>query len=287
MERIIVGVDGSDSSADALRWAQREAQIHGARLTALLAWNFLDQHHIAPDVDFDPHYDDDDARRALAVAVEHALGPDGDLEREVVCDHPATALLEASEGADLLMVGARGLGSFRGLVLGSVSQRCLEGAACPVMVVHGAPGDGAERRRVLVGVDGSEHSATALAWAAEEARQRGAALELVHAWDVPYAAEFTLVGDAYFAARRSAVAVVEAMLGDAGLTSDDVVCTVVQGPPVTTLTDAAVDADLVVVGSRGRGGFAGLLLGSVSHQVARHAGCPVVVVPEAGGSATG
>lgn len=207
------------------------------------------------------------------------------MQLEVVCDLPATALLDASEDADLLVVGARGLGNFRGLVLGSVSQRCLEHATCPVMVAHGTPGEGAMRDHVVVGVDGSEHSATALEWAVEEARLRGASLEVLHAWDVPYAAEFTFVGDACDAAQRGAVAVVDEMLVVAGLEPDDVVRTVVQASPVLALTDAAAGADLVVIGSRGRGGFAGLLLGSVSHQVSRHADVPVVVVPDPGRSA--
>jgi nucleotide-binding universal stress UspA family protein len=285
MARFIVGVDGSDNSADALRWAHREAQVRGADVTALLAWNFLDQYHVDSETTFDPQYGQDDARRALEAAVQEALGERAaGVQLEVVCDLPASALLDASEDADLLVVGARGLGKFRGLVLGSVSQRCLEHATCPVMVVHGAPVEGAAKDRVVVGVDGSEHSATALEWAVEEARLRGASLEVVHAWDVPYAAEFTLVGDAYDAAQRGAEELVDQMLVAAGLEPDDVVRTVVQASPVLALTDAAVGADLVVVGSRGRGGFAGLLLGSVSHQVSRHAEAPVVVVPDPGRS---
>ncbi|MCO8127763.1 universal stress protein [Acidimicrobiia bacterium EGI L10123] len=280
MERIIVGVDGSEWSADALRWAQHEARIRDATVTALLAWNFLDQHHVDGETTFDPHYGEAEAQRALDVLVQRALGDDADgVRREVVCDLPATALLDASKDADLLVVGARGLGSFRGLVLGSVSQRCLEHASCPVMVVHGTPDD-ADQGRVVVGVDGSEPSALALEWALEEARRRGATLEVVHSWDVPYAAEFTFVGDAYDAAQGSATDLVDQMLVAAGLAPADVVRTVVQGSPVVVLTDAAAGADLVVVGSRGRGGFAGLLLGSVSHQVSRHAERPVVVVPD-------
>lgn len=281
MQRIIVGVDGSSSSADALRWARREARVRDAEVIAVLAWNFLDQHHVDGETTFDPDYGEDDARRALDALVQQALGDDADgVVQEVVCDHPVTALLDASKGADLLVVGARGLGSFRGLVLGSVSQRCLEYAASPVMVVHGTPGAGDERDRVVVGVDGSESSALALEWAVEEARLRGAALEVVHTWDVPYAAEFAFVGDAYDAAQGGAVELVDQMLVAAGLAPDDVTRTVVQGSPVVVLTDASAGADLVVVGSRGRGGFAGLLLGSVSHQVSRHADVPVVVVPD-------
>jgi nucleotide-binding universal stress UspA family protein len=288
MERFIVGTDGSESSAEALRWARREAEVRDATVTAVLAWNFLDQYHVDGEATFDPDYGDEDARRALDAAVERAVGADADdVSRVVVCEHPATALIDASSDADLLVVGARGLGKLRGLVLGSVSQRCLELAACPVMVVHGTPDAGSEHDRVVVGVDGSESSAHALGWAVEEARLRGAQLEVVHAWEVPYAAEFTFVGDAYDATQRSAVHIVDQMLVSAGLEPDDVERTVVQSSPVLALTDAAARADVVVVGSRGRGGFTGLLLGSVSHQVTRHADSPVVVVPDPQADAEG
>ncbi len=282
MERFIVGVDGSAGSEDALRWAAEEARLRGASLTAVLAWNFLDQYHADGEQRFDPGYDEAAAREALDAAVARALGEGaGDVERRVVCDLPSTALLDASEDADLLVVAARGLGAFRGLVLGSVSQRCLEHATCPVAIVHTAAGQGATPR-VVVGVDGSEAAAAALRWAAEEARLRGAALQVVHAWEVPYPAELAFAGGTYAAMEQAAHEVVAEALADAGLIADEVDHQVVQSTPSRALLEAAADATLVVVGSRGRGGFAGLLLGSVSHQVSQHAGCPVVVVPQVG-----
>ena len=282
MERFIVGVDGSPGSEDALRWAVEEARLRSATLTAVLAWNFLDQYHADGGQRFDPHYDEGTARLALDAAIERALG-DGadDVARRVVCDLPSTALLDASEDADLLVVSARGLGVFRGLVLGSVSQRCLEHATCPVAVVHAPAGD-RPSPRVVVGVDGSEAAAAALRWAAEEARLRGAALTVVHAWEVPYPAEITFAGGTYAAMEQAAHEVVADALADAGLVADEVEHLVVQSTPSRAILEAAAEATLVVVGSRGRGGFAGLLLGSVSHQVSQHAGCPVVVAPQVG-----
>lgn len=281
MERFIVGVDGSPSSEDALRWAAEEARLRGATLTALLAWNFLDQYHADGEQRFDPHYDEGVAAVALEAVVERALGEGaGAVERRVVCDLPATALLDASEDADLLVVAARGLGAFRGLVLGSVSQRCLEHATCPVAIVHASGERSAPR--VVVGVDGSEAAAAALRWAAEEARLRGAALQVVHAWEVPYPAELAFAGGTYAAMEQAAHEVVAEALTDAGLIADEVDHQVVQSTPSRAILEAAGEATLVVVGSRGRGGFAGLLLGSVSHQVSQHAGCPVVVVPQVG-----
>ena len=163
MERIIVGVDGSTASEEALRWARDEARLRGATVTAVLAWNFLDQRHPDGGQRFDPAYDEDTARRALEAAVDRALGAVGpEVERRVVCDLPATALLDAAAGADLLVVGARGLGPFRGLVLGSVSQRCVEHATCPVVVVHEGRGDAPP---AVVGTDGERSSAEAAAGA--------------------------------------------------------------------------------------------------------------------------
>ena len=142
-------------------------------------------------------------------------------------------------------------------------------------------------RKIVVGVDGSEASKEALRFAAEEARLRGVALKVVHAWDSPYEplavagyvpqADASLVGELRQAAERvldSALAAVEAETE--GMTVERVL---IETPASRALVDAAEGADLLVVGSRGLGGFAGLLLGSVSQQCAHHAPCPVVIVP--------
>src|SRR5690606_26469128 len=141
-------------------------------------------------------YDDAKADAALLAALEHALGAEAaaSVVRKPVCDVPAQGLLEAAKGADLLVVGARGLGGFRGLLLGSVSQQCLQHAPGPIAVVRssedaddasGATRDAASGERIVVGVDGSDGSRAATGWAVTEARLRGAALQAVHAWEVP------------------------------------------------------------------------------------------------------
>ncbi|HET7720992.1 MAG TPA: universal stress protein, partial [Acidimicrobiales bacterium] len=137
MTGIVVGVDGSEGAATALRWAVEEGRIRGWPVTAVAAWALLDQRHVEPDAPFDPDYGADDAAAALAAHVSDALGPERSalVSRRTVNDLPATALLQAAEGADLLVVGARGLGGFKGLLLGSVSQHCLHHAPCPVAVV--------------------------------------------------------------------------------------------------------------------------------------------------------
>ena len=137
--------------------------------------------------------------------------------------------------------------------------------------------------RVVVGVDGSDHAARALRWAIDEALRRGAPLEVVHAWHYPYIGVevgFTATPSVLEAAEKVARQILDdaaAVASDAGV--DGVERSLVSGPAAGALLDAAKGADVLVVGSRGRGGFAGLLLGSVSQQVAHHAPCPVVIVP--------
>lgn len=134
---IVVGVDGSTDSQRALRWAAQEARTRGARLKVVLVWSYLDQEPAG----FDPAYGEQAARRSLDAAVA-ALGAESagvDLEPVLVCDLPARGLLDAARGADLVVVGSRGLGGFTGLLLGSVSQQVTQHAPCPVVVV---PGDG-------------------------------------------------------------------------------------------------------------------------------------------------
>src|SRR5690606_10977254 len=122
-------------------------------------------------------------------AVVAAVGPETarTVERSAVCDLPARALLTAAADARLLVVGARGLGGFQRLLLGSVSDQCLHHAHCPVAVIHAgqAATDRPVHDRVVVGVDDSDHARRALRWAIGEARARGSALRVVHAWMPP------------------------------------------------------------------------------------------------------
>jgi nucleotide-binding universal stress UspA family protein len=282
--RVIVGVDGSDGAAEALRWAWRESRLRDLDLTAVMAWGYLDQHHPGGGRSFDPAYGEPDAERALRAAVEDALGADAAaVVSQTICDIPARALLEADADAALVVVGARGLGGFAGLLLGSTSQHVLHHATMPVAVVrHGSAAGFARTGRVVVGVDGSASSYAALGWALDEARRRDATLEVVHTWEMPYAGVPPFVGDAYDVALfdRAAHETVDAALADADVPAGlRLERRVREGSPAAALIEAGAEADVVVVAARGLGGFAGLLLGSVSQHVARHATCPVVVVP--------
>jgi nucleotide-binding universal stress UspA family protein len=264
MARIVVGVDESEGAAAALRWAAEEGRLRDLPVTAVLAWTFLDQHPTGPG-DFDPKYGEEAARTALGGIVSDVLGAEaaGAVQQEVVCDLAAPALLGVATEEDLLVVGARGLGGFGDLLLGSVSQQVLQHAPCPVAVVRSPATAGAGR--IVVGVDGSESSRRALAWAVEEGRLRAAVVAVVHA---------------HHRGAESAEAELDAALGAvdvAGLPAPPERHLMAAGAAPAIL-ELARDAQLVVVGSRGRGGFRGLVLGSVSQHVTRHARCPVVVL---------
>lgn len=137
--RIVVGVDGSESSKKALRWAARQAALTGATLEAVTGWEYPAFYGWAPaipeSVDFAKL-----AESSLNEAIDEVFGagrPPG-LVTRVVCRHPALALVEASEGADLLVVGCRGHRAFADALLGSVSTYCVHHARCPVTVIRPA-----------------------------------------------------------------------------------------------------------------------------------------------------
>ncbi|URN03057.1 universal stress protein [Actinomadura madurae] len=193
----------------------------------------------------------------------------------------AARLIEAGDSADLIVLGPRGLGGFVGLVLGSVGAQVAAHAPCPVVIVRGEPvpppeqGDG----RVVVGVDGSPASREALAMAFTEADAQGWDVHAVVAWEeVPVREIPPLVDEAGM--RDAARAHLARLMIPARELHPEVKVQIdiVPGPPREVLMNAAEEARLLVVGSRGLGGFRGLLLGSVSHALVHHAPCPVAVV---------
>jgi nucleotide-binding universal stress UspA family protein len=140
--------------------------------------------------------------------------------------------------------------------------------------------------KIVVGIDGSDASVAALRWALEEARLRGLKIVAVHAHTLPHVSTTSqalhLIETGLDAYRAAGAEILERALADAEAADDvDVERRVIEGPPASALLDAAEDAELLVVGSRGHGGFAALLLGSVSEQCAHHSPCPVVIVRSA------
>jgi nucleotide-binding universal stress UspA family protein len=294
--KILVGVDGSANSSAALRWAVAEAELQRARVMAFFAWGYVPPGHAGGGHVFTADYTAAAAKAALAEAIDDAVGAQiaKGIERHVTCELPPKALLSAASAADLLAIGARGVGGFLGLMLGSVSQACLHHTTVPLAIIRapdagpgGAPEAGAAPPtaggRIVVGVDGSESARRALQWAVAEARRREASVDVVHGWQVPFAVPSPLAGlplDDDFL-EKEARAELDRIIEGAGEVDQPVPVEglLVRGGAARAVLDAAQGADLVVLGTRGLGGFRGLLLGSVTHQVAHHVGCPMVVVP--------
>jgi nucleotide-binding universal stress UspA family protein len=132
---IVVGVDGSESSIDALRWAADQARLTGASIEVVATWEYPSSFGWAPawPPDWDPG---GDAQKALTQVVDEVFGSDSglDVRQEVIEGHAAPALVHASEKADLLVVGSRGHGEFAGMLIGSVSEFCATHASCPVVI---------------------------------------------------------------------------------------------------------------------------------------------------------
>ena len=288
--RVLVGVDGSAQSLTALRWAMRWALLRDAEVAVVSAYPTVGDWPGGEMMDVgavDAVHDDTWARARAAVDEIR----ESDLE---VCDVPvslhiepgpaAAQLVRLSEGADLLVVGSRGRSVLRSALLGSVALHCASAAGCPVVVVpqSGRVAQPQAGARVVVGLDGSERSAAALSTALTEAGAEGSVTAVrAHSgtdlWSDQYAGQPSQQEQHDDALRR-----LEMTLGEllAGRTDDSptVQRLALSGAAGDVLVEQAADADLLVVASRGRGEFRGLLLGSVALHCVAHAPCPVLVV---------
>lgn len=287
---VVVGIDGSDTSLTALEWAVREAARRALPLRVLHAWSVP-----IPPVAMGPAVmrpDDDVLRQAasevLDSAVERARAVDPRVEvvGKLEAGPPATLLLEAADHAALLVVGTSGLDTFSEFFLGSISMQCVTHASCPVAVVprvadlHEA---GPDAGRVVVGIDGSPLSVDAAHAAFEAASVRGVGLTLLHVWNAPGydTAGITLpntmkLDEAHQDELRDMAETVDGL--QEKYPDVQVEQRLEQGKPGKVLAAASRGAELIVVGSRGHGGFARLMLGSTSHSLLHHAECPVLVV---------
>ncbi|WBO62199.1 universal stress protein [Streptomyces camelliae] len=141
--RIVVGIDGSEPSKAALRWAVNQAKLVGGAVDAVFAWDYpTPWHGLVPPTEKEPGDYEEHMRKVLDHAIDEALGPGPGrpvaLRTISAHGHPATVLLDAAAGAELLVVGNRGLGEFREALLGSVGMHCVQHAPCPVVVIRGS-----------------------------------------------------------------------------------------------------------------------------------------------------
>lgn len=292
---IVVGVDGSAPSNAAVAWAAHDAAIRKIPLTLVHvtapAAAATSAGVAAPSLIAMPVIDDyirwqqENAEQVIEDAhkIAAATGPGGlEVQTKILSRSPTPALLELSTDAELLVAGCRGQGAVDRTLLGSVSSGLVHHAHCPVAIIHDEEIPSAQAP-VLVGVDGSPTSERATEFAFDEASRRGVELVALHAWsDMPIlgfpsinwspaetenikSAEKEVLAErlAGFAERYPNVSVRRVVVADR---------------PSYQLLKHAESAQLVVVGSHGRGGFAGMLLGSVANAVVNSACVPVVVV---------
>lgn len=287
MGKIVIGFDGSDHAVAALEWAAREAIVTGDALEVVRSWH---EPVLGRPVGRGPWVEPDEHPHSVVDAIEAEVGalmvayPDVAYTCRVVGDKAAHHLITTASRADLTVVGARGLGGFLGLDLGSVSSRVARQAAGPVVVVRGAKGRRLQPK-VVVGVDGSPCSRHALGWAARWARAHHKELLAVLAWNLldPPGSGPSTPAQAGHAGQEAAdaadvlasvVAEVVEDRPDAGLELD-AACDL----PAHALLDRTANACLVVVGRNGTSHWAPPGLGATAQQVLHHAPCPVAVIP--------
>jgi nucleotide-binding universal stress UspA family protein len=282
---ILVGYDQSPGAKAAAWWALDEGARTGTPVQLAYAFEWLP---VAAPITAPRIWPDDAARRDIQAILDAFIAEAAEARPEVPVTGlilegvAAFALQEQSRHASLVVLGSRGHGGFAGLLVGSTTVAVTAHAHCPVVVVRGVePGPEMRLGHVAVGVDFSPGSLLALEFAFAQAASRRVNLHVVRAWTPPNPrwsppgtdlAEFTV-------AERAAVD--EMLAGwQAKYPAVTVTAEVVADSPAHCLVNASRNAQLVIVGSRGRGGFLGLLLGSVSQQLLHHSHCPVAIVRE-------
>ncbi|BBY08235.1 universal stress protein [Mycobacterium noviomagense] len=282
---VVVGVDGSSPSRVAIRWAAHEAAMRNAPLTLVhvifaQGWGpavFGGSAEPSEELQAFGRKIIDDAVKVVEDSLQNGARPQ--IDREVVSGPPVATLVDLSKDAQLAVVGRRGRGLLDRVLLGSVSTGLVYHARCPVAVVHQEDPFAPQPSQlpVLVGIDGSPASELATAIAFDEASRRDVGLIALHAWSD---ADVYEIGTAEWSAQQAgAVAALAERLAGWQERYPDVSVDrrIVSGHPALHLIDQAQSSQLVVVGSRGRGGFAGMLLGSVSTAVVNAARIPVIV----------
>jgi nucleotide-binding universal stress UspA family protein len=287
VRRVVVGVDFSDGSMVALRWAARAARVNGVPLQLVSSWEHAWWSFLPAPFAITPVPEAEDLTSVLAQQLQELVESEGLADVATVPPvvkegGAANALVDMVDPDDLLVVGSRGHGAARDTLLGSVSTRVTSLAPCIVAVV---PNEEAAERTdgpVIVAVDGSENSLAAVRWAGEKT-DPDADIVVVAVWGVPMilgqegvGTDLSHVLESDKERAETAADAAAAVLGELGRTFR---LDVEQGEARRVLTEMAHDASMLVLGHRGRSGIAHALLGSVTTSLVHHPECVVVVVP--------
>jgi len=283
-DRLVVGFDGSPNAVAAVRWAAREAEQRNA------AVRVIGSYAAVPVVDYygvsageaaaaETEQRKQDCLAALRTVVDEVAHG----HRSVGFDYlavdqlAARALVDAAKDADLLVAGSSRAGTVRSFLLGSVMAEVLHESPCPVVIVPLRVPD--KTTRIVVGIDGSECSNRALCWAADESQRLDGSLVVVHAWHYPYRiTEGSFERGCDIVQVDAALVLEQAVALARDRTTTPVTSVLAEGGAAQCLLDESERADLLVVGSRGRGGLRSMLFGSVALAVAAQTACPAVVV---------
>lgn len=278
---VVVGVDGSEHGVAAVRFAADTAVAYGLPLTLL---------HARPDAAAEPVLlSDPTGVLGEALALARAQQPEVEIRALQMPDAPVQSLLAAGANADVVVLGSRGVEGFRGLLLGSTTLHVAPYAQCPVVVVHsglegGVPFENIEGYpgnpgQVVLGYDGSSASNRAAAFAFRHAAAIGCSVVAVSVEPSRGKPETEEI-DPENATPGSDTSAFHSPVIVIATSFPDVPVTFVAGTgrPAEVLLSQARGAALLVVGSRGTGGFSGLIMGSVSQKVLAHADCPVAVL---------
>ena len=274
---VVCGVDGSDASFNALKWAAQEAKMRNAVLEILCCH----QEPTYPGHRGNAGLTEADAREVVEKAREKTADVGVDVQTSLEAEDPTSALLARSKKAARVVVGARGgSGGFADRLLGSVASALSARAFCAAVVVPStAVRDVLPVEHIVCGVDGSETSKIALGLAVREAARWKAKLSCVSA--INLSGSMWVPGPGY---HQEVLDDVRAGLKDTVMKAAegyeiDAHCHVIEGNPAALLAEFSTAVDMLVVGTRGRRGFAGLLLGSTSQAILHHSVCPTIIVP--------
>lgn len=286
--RILTGVDGSKESRQAAQWAAARAKQAGGSLEVLCAYALPSYTAASMDSGFavvDNESIKDSAQAVVDQTVSELKQEGLEVSGRIEAGDPTAILMKESKSVDLIVVGTRGGGGFTDRLLGATSSALPAHSTCPVVVVPSSsqPGSFIPVEKIVIGIDGSNRSRRSLQAAIKETKLWNAQLTAIEA--VPMASSAGVLAWLPAAVDRDAIlrdvrkeltSVCEEEIGDENISFR---AHALDGSAAALLTEFSTAVDLVVVGTRGKGGFAGVLMGSTSQSVLAHSSCPVMVIP--------